>query len=87
MCTNVVGSLPACLNQVMLGMEQCILAVMIVLMVLIFVILVLQCVLIMWALTCSGKSGYARNGTLCADNSECVDGTHNRHPCPAMCAC
>ena len=77
--------LPALVNQVMLGMEHCVLPLMNVRMVPIIVILVLECVLILWAFTCSCKSGYARNGTLCTGSDECADGTDICHPGPAMC--
>ena len=60
-------------NQVMLGIEQCVQTLMNVVMVLTFVILVMQCVPMQWALTCSCKSGYARNGTLCTDTDRCAD--------------
>ena len=35
--------------------------------------------------TCSCKSGYTVNGTLCTDTDDCGDGTHICDPCRAMC--
>ena len=78
--------LPACSNQVMLGMEHCLEEVRNVLMVPIFVILVPQCVLILRAFPCSCKSGYTKNGTLCTDMDEWANGTHSCHSGRAMCA-
>ena len=75
------GLLHAQVNQVMLGKEHYVLTLMNVLMVLIIVIIVLQCVLAnpVSSFTCSGKSGHARNRTLCTDIDECSDGAHNCH--------
>ena len=35
--------------------------------------------------TCSSKSRYVRNRTLCTAIDECADGTHNCHPGTAVC--
>ena len=65
-------------------MEHCVQTLMNVVMVLTFVILVVQCVLMLWALSSSCKSGYAKNGTLCTDTDECAASTHSSHPDPAL---
>ena len=76
--------LPARVNQVMLGMERCVLTLMNVLKVTIFVILVLKCVLMLLGLvpTCLNHVMLGREH--CTDTDECADGTHNCHPVPAV---
>ena len=50
LCANAVGVLPVCANQVMFGIEQCVLTLMIMLMELIIAFIVQQCMLMQWAL-------------------------------------
>ena len=48
--------------------------------------MVVQCVLMLRALTCLFKCGYAKDGTLCTDIDECADGTQICCLARAMCA-